>query len=92
MLTLELLKEMAPHKVFATGLATDKEGSLFMTGSGEQLMWVAERGSYHDWAIYCHYSFHGEEWIRRHGDKVCRESHIKLLVPCDDEAFKMYRY
>jgi hypothetical protein len=32
------------------------------------------------------------EKIAREGDKVNFENHIKKLVPCTDEAFKMYRY
>lgn len=91
-LTLQALKEMRPRTVIATGTANDDPQGLFMANTNRQLRWVAERGEYHDWAIYCHYAEYDVEYIRRHGDKVTREDHIRRCVPCDDEAFKMYRY
>ena len=92
MLTKEKLKELPKHRVFATGTATDNHTGLNMSGSNELLRWVAVTGEIGDWAIYCHHAYKSEEWIKRFGDKVCREHNIKLCVPCDDEAFKMYRY
>ncbi len=69
--------------------------------------WVAVRGGYHDWAIYhsmdanlepANY-FDGDahlkatdEQIARGGAKLTNENKIKEFVPCDEEAFKMYRY
>ena len=91
MITLEQLKAMPPNTVFATGTAYDNPDGLFMSGSGKELRWVAERGGIHDWAIYTHFSEHDVEWVRRHGDKVHSEHNIKKLVPCDDDAFAMYR-
>ena len=91
-LTLQALKDMPPKTIFDTGIMLDEESGLFMTGSGCWLRWVACRGGYHDWAIYCHHSYHDKEWIQRHGDKVHDEKHIKMLVNCDEESFKMYRY
>lgn len=32
------------------------------------------------------------EQIQTNGDKISYENHIRKLVPCTDEAFKMYRY
>ena len=90
-LTLEALKKMKPG-IFASGIATDLPEDINMTGSGKELRWVAVRGGYHDWTIYCYWSGYPKEWIRGQGDKVCGEIHIKRLVPCDDEAFAMYRY
>jgi len=93
MVTTQMLKDMPPATIFATGVAEDKPDGLFMVGSGRKLRWVAVRGSgYWDWAIYCHFFEYDEEWIQKHGDKVCFESHIKKLVVCDDEAFGLYRY
>lgn len=92
MLTLQQLKDMKPDTVFATGLAIDEPNGLFMAHTGKELRWVATRGGIHDWTIYCHFSDKSEEWIKRQGDKVHDEKHIKMLVPCDDEAFKMYRF
>ncbi len=92
MLTLEDLNKLETHIIFATGLSFDCEHGLFMTGSGKKLRWVAVTGEIGDWTIYCLFADKTIEWVRRHGDKVCMERHIKMLVPCDDEAFKMYRY
>jgi hypothetical protein len=69
--------------------------------------WVAVRGGYHDWAIYHSMDanlepapyFDGDthlqatdDQIERGGAKLRDQKKIKELVPCDDEAFKMYRY
>lgn len=68
--------------------------------------WVAIRGGYHDWAIYHSMdanlepadNFDGDthlkasdERIAKGGAKLRPEEKIKEFVPCDDEAFKMYR-
>ena len=92
MLTLNQLKDMPKHTIFATGTANDEPNGLFMANTNRQLRWVAIKGDIHDWAIYCHFADKSEDWIAQHGDKVTMEKHIKKLVPCDDEAFKMYRY
>ena len=91
MLTLQDLKDMKPG-IFATGTCNDNPDGLFMANTNRQLRWVAVRGGIHDWAIYAHFADNNEEWIMRHGDKVCSERNIKMCVPCDDEAFEMYRY
>ncbi|MFA6971791.1 MAG: hypothetical protein WC208_10370 [Gallionella sp.] len=91
-LTLEMLKAMPPKTMFASGTAFDKKGELWMSGSGKLLRWVAVRGEVWDWTIYCHFAENDEEWICRHGDKVFGDEHIRRLVKCDDEAFKMYRF
>lgn len=93
MLTLKMLEDMQPGTIFATGIHLDTELGLFMTGSGKELRWVAVRGGgIPDWCIYCHFADRDIEWIKRQGDKVCMERNIKICVPCDDEAFNMYRY
>jgi len=93
MLTLKMLKEMAPHTIIATGCMEDNPLGLYMAGTGRMLRWVAVRGGIHDWAIYAHFaSDHTVDDVRREGDKVIMENNIKRLVPCDDEAFAMYRY
>lgn len=92
MLTLEKLKAMQPGLWFATGLTTDDPKGINMNRSGKQLKWVAVRGGIWDWAIYIHWAESSIGYVASNGDKVTFESHIKKLVPCDDEAFKMYRY
>jgi len=92
MLTLEKLKGIQKHAIFATGTAMDNELGLFMANTGKELRWVAVTGEIGDWCIYCHFADRSQEWIRNQGDKVCSERNIKMCVPCDDEAFKRYRY
>lgn len=72
-----------------------------------KVKWLAIRGGIHDWAIYHSLDANLEmadcldgnshlqvswERIARGGAKLHHEDEIKQLVPCDDEAFKMYRY
>lgn len=91
MLTVDQLKAMPEGTMFATGEALDVPEGLFMSRSGRNLRWVAVRGSVHDWTIYCHFAENTAEWIRRSGDKVFDKVHIKRCVPCDDEAYALYR-
>ena len=92
MLTLEQLKNMEPDTIFASGITTDDEDGINMARTGEKLRWVACRGGIHDWAIYIGFAKDSASYIKDMGDKVTSESNIKKLVPCDDEAFAMYRY
>ena len=84
-LTLETLKTMEPGKVFATGVTQDPR--LYR----DPVKWVAKRGRIHDWAIYYHLETSSAQWIESHGDKCYTKEVIKDLVPCDEEALKMYR-
>lgn len=45
MLTVDELKSLKPG-VFASGITTDDENGINMTGSGMRLRWVAVRGLY----------------------------------------------
>lgn len=92
MLTLKDLKAMQPGLIFRSGTAQNSPKGIFMTREGGQLRWVAVRGDIWDWAIYCHWVGRTEVWIKDHGDKVTNKETIRKLVPCNDEAFKMYRY
>jgi len=91
-LTLETLKALPPCQVFATGLTIDNRTGVNMTGSDKTLRWVATRGGIHDWAIYIHFATFSEEYVKSSGDKIHSKDIIKKLVPCDDEAFAMYRH
>lgn len=91
MLTIKKLEEMEPG-IFASGVTTDSPEGVNMSNSGQKLGWVAVRGDgYHDWAVYVHPGCPPQNWIKDHGDKVNFKDNIKKLVPCDDEAYKMYR-
>ena len=92
-LTLEWLKNAKSGEVIATGTAVDGPLGINMTNSGKMIRWAAFRGQgYHDWAIYCHWEGMSVEYIHDSGDKVTNHETIKKLVPCDDEAFAMYRH
>lgn len=71
-----------------------------------KVKWVAIRGYIHDWAIYHSLDANFEhadcldgndhlkvsyERVGQYGAKLRHEDEIKKLVPCDAEAFKMYR-
>ena len=82
---------MDPNTLIATGITTDDNSGVNMTGNHQELRWVACRGGYHDWAIYIQSSAWPIDEVKTSGDKVRAEAHIKKLVPCDGEAFNMYR-
>lgn len=83
MLTLQQLKEMAPGSIFASG--TDKQ-------YGEQnIRWVACRGDIHDWAIYIGNERDSFQRVAEYGNKTREIKRIMRYVPCDKEAFDMYR-
>ena len=90
-LTLKKLKAMKPGTIFE-----------FKPGDNgvRTFMLVAKQGSIHDWAIYTslnaipmvHFWAGDKQGIADYGQKLTDEDLIRKLVPCDDEAFKMYRY
>lgn len=76
-----------------------KPGTTIASGVGsypelhkEPVKWIAVRGDIHDWALYYHEAEMPLSYVRDHGDKSFTESVIRKLVPCDDEAFAMYRH
>ena len=81
--------------IFAQGEIKDIQEVCNVANTGKIMKWVAVRGNIHDWCIYTdnpyspQYSYEG---VRDMGDKISGEANIKKLVPCDDEAFDMYRY
>lgn len=93
MLTLQQLKDMPPG-IFAYGTCINSPEDVYMTDSniGKELMWVAVRGGIWDWAIYIYWAEDNSiGYIADYGDKVRNVDYIKRFVPCDEEAFKMYR-
>lgn len=80
MLTKAMLEVMPPNTIFATGEIVDNPEGINMTNSGKILRWIAKRGWIYGWTI-----------LVREGDKVTGEHNIRKLVPCDDEAWKLYR-
>lgn len=94
MLTLEQLKSLPPNTVFAKGITINDPKGVYMTSyrEGDEMIWVAKRGGIHDWCIYIYWEEAGEEYCLSNGDKVMSKDNIKKLVPCNDEAFNMYRF
>jgi len=92
MLTEKEFNDLKSGETFATGVLPNSPEGLFMTRNGGELRWVGIKGYANDWSIYCHWVDNSVEWIKRHGDKVINEHHIKKCVPCDELVFKKYRY
>lgn len=92
MLDKKMLMDMPPDTIFAQGEIIDSPEGVNMSNSGKLLKWVACRGGYYDWCIYIQFAIHDFDYVKRMGDKIITEFYIKRLVPCDDEAFELYRY
>ena len=92
MLTLQDLKDMKPNTAFAMGRIRDNPRGINMDNTNMPLKWVACRGEIHDWAIYIYTADKTKAWVKAHGNKVTAHSHIRRVVPCDDEALAMYRH
>lgn len=95
------------HPWFNQAKSVSEGGTLEPDGRSTKVKWVAIRGGIHDWAIYHSmdgnfvqadyfddpiHLLASKESIARRGAKLHQEEDIKKLVPCDDEAFKMYRH
>lgn len=107
MLTKAMLEAMPPGTIFAIGTAINSPSDIYMTqiNLGGELIRVAKRWDIHDWAIYVKRKYRLNIMEQRTlwaeilysevvttGDKIITEEFIRKLVPCDDEAFKLYRY
>lgn len=86
-LTLEHLKSFPEEAVIAEGY-----GFYPRLYNGGDIHWVAVRGGIGDWALYYHFANFTTEQVMEAGDKSFTEAVIRELVPCTDEAFKMYRH
>ena len=92
MLTEEKLKSMEGGEIIDTGVTIDNYTGINMSNSDKVLRWVAVRGrGYWDWAIYIQLDTWSVDAVVNHGDKVNTKEYIQRLVPCDEEALKLYR-
>lgn len=95
------------HPWFNNAKPISEGGTLEPDGKSTKVKWVAVRGFIHDWAIYHSMDANfimadylddpshlevSEERITRSGAKLHKEEDIKRFVPCDEEAFALYRY
>lgn len=88
MLTKKILQDMPEGFIFAQGELV--ESNL----CNEKVRWIAQkgRGANLDWAIYYHYYYKSIEYITIFGNKMWIPDLIKILVECDDEVLKLYRF
>ena len=93
-LTMDIKKfnELQAGEIFDYGVLPNSPERIFMKNAGGELKWVATKGYANDWAIYCHWSVHTEDWIKQHGDKLFNKAHIQLCVPCGKEVMDKYRF
>jgi len=85
MLTVKDLKEMSPG-IFRSGITNTPLLHY------EPVSWVAVRGEgMEDWTLYYHLLGSTLEFVASNGRKIFTEELIRKLVPCDDEAFSLYR-
>jgi len=95
------------HPYFNEAKSISEGGTLELDGKSTKVKWVAVRGFTGDWAIYHSMDANfimanylddplhletSEKRIASFGAKLHIEEKIKEFVPCDDEAFKMYRH
>jgi hypothetical protein len=86
MLTEQKLKEMKDGQIISFG-----EGNYPLLDV-EKIRWIAVRGKgFHDWAIYYDSPEKTFEEIIKFGAKCFTSEMIKILVPCDQSAFELYR-
>ena len=77
-LTVEKLKEMKPHTIFATGGLMARR-------------WCAIRGDMWDWAIYYGDTYSSYSEIAMYGNKLYDRELIEFLVPCEPDVLLLYR-
>jgi hypothetical protein len=85
MLDRKMLEDMPLGTIFADGVNNDHVGY-------RDFRWIAIRGGIADWAIYYDRTTNNMDWVRNYGAKMLNPEKIRELVPCEDEAFEMYRY
>jgi len=91
-LTLKEFNKIKPEEIFARGIIENSPKGLFMTNNGGMLRWIAIKGYGNDWAIYAHWDYQTEEYIKEEGNKVTANEDIRKLVSCTNEVFALYRY
>ena len=85
-INIELLKKFGNGEIFASGYLQD------VRIAHQLVKWVAVSGNNHyDWAVYYGYPDMSNQKIADSGSKMFTLEVVKELVPCDEEAFKMYR-
>jgi hypothetical protein len=93
-MTFEEFKKVPDGIVFMTGVLPNSEEGIYMTNHryGDNMRWVAKKGDFSDWAVYCYWADKTVEWVTNYGDKIMTEENIFKCVPADEEMIKHYRY
>ena len=93
-MTIEEYNLIPNNSIIAKGVIPNSPEGIFMTEhrKGDNLIWIAKKSYYGEWAIYVHWEDNGEEYVLNYGDKLYSPPDIKKLIPCDDEVFNLYRF
>jgi hypothetical protein len=93
-MTLKEYNQIPNDSIIAKGIVPNSHEGITAsrTRKGDNLIWIAKKSYYGDWAIYIHWEEKGEEYVLDYGDKVYSIPDIKKLLPCDDEVMKLYRF
>lgn len=94
MITLEEFKQIPAGSILAKGELENSPRGIYMTDTrvGDMLKWVAKKGQVDDWAVYCHWSESGYDFVLTNGDKIFDKANIMKCLQVDDEVMKLYRY
>jgi len=90
MLTIEKLRAMNPG-IIKYGFVNNNLINHPEFSSNQILKWIAKRGNIHDWAIYYALETTSDIGVLEYGKKLHDLELVKKLVPCTEEALKMYR-
>jgi len=87
---MELLRNLEPRTIFASGLTTDDVYGVCISNTNQVIRWVAVRGGIEDWAIYVGDYNDSLETIKDFGCKLPLKL-AKTLIGGTDEFFTWYR-
>lgn len=97
--------EISHGEVFRVVVTSELGPYISQSVIGDQLMFVAKKGHFNDWAIYVsrltpasHWPsaldsyFDAVNYTKTHGDKLHNEDAIRNIVPCTNEVYLKYRH
>ena len=91
MWTLEAFEQIPYGTIFAAGRTIDSPKGINMFNTEENLYWVAKKGGYNDWAIYCSEFYTDKEMIALSGRKVPKGMDISKIMNCEPAMLERYR-
>ena len=90
-LTAERLASFPNCAAFCVGTTVDSPDGVNMMNTGKPLKFVAVKGDIEDWAIYVHWDYHDDIYVKAQGDKVTDLEAVKRVLTCSDSALRLYR-